>query len=358
MVDAKVILSLRKHEQFFVNDTVLERIEKEKIYNTNEIAILVIGMWSSHQCLVTDKKLQELSPKVDLFLKKARTNNMKVIFGSSSLTKLPKYKSLRDNMKNIPFANLVDKGLNFPPIPFNDSDDGINERNPDFKRGDVDMNPLIEISNTDSMTDNSKELLNYLYHHKIKLCLIVGVHTNMCVLDRPYGMKNIARYGFPMAIVRDLADPMIKPDGIIIKDRDVALEKIIHYVEQYFAPSIDSRDIMIINKDTKIIRCDIDDTICKETPVVDGEDNHIYKRKTPIIERINKMNQLYDEGNCIIYWTSRGCDSGKDWEEYTRKQLESWGVKYSGIICTKRRFDIFIDDKVFNSESYFSNTIN
>ena len=37
MVDAKVILSLRKHEQFFINDTILERIEKEKIYNTNEI---------------------------------------------------------------------------------------------------------------------------------------------------------------------------------------------------------------------------------------------------------------------------------------------------------------------------------
>jgi hypothetical protein len=353
MSQTKIILSLRKHEYLFMNNDLLECIEKEKMYNTNELAILVIGMWSNHQCLVANRKLEELSPKVDSFLKKGRANNMKIIFGSSSLIKLPKYKLLRENMKNIPFANLVDKGLSFPPIPFNDSDGGINEKNDTFKRCDVDMNQMIEIVNTDAMTDNAKELLNYLYYHKIKLCLVVGVHTNMCVLDRPYGMKNIARYGFPMAIVRDLGDPMIKPDGIVIKDRDDAHEKIVHYVEQYFAPSINSHDLMIINEGKKIIRCDIDDTICKESPIVDTEDNHIYKRKEPIIDRINHMNQLYDEGHCIVYWTSRGCDSGKDWEEYTRKQLESWNVKYSGIICTKRRFDMFIDDKAFHSESYF-----
>jgi hypothetical protein len=28
----------------------------------------------------------------------------------------------------------------------------------------------------------------------------------------------------------------------------------------------------------------------------------------------------------------------------------NWNVKYSGIIFTKRRFGIFIDDKAFNSE--------
>lgn len=71
-------------------------------------------------------KLQELSPKINLFLKKARTNNM----------------------KNIPFANLVDKGLNFPPIPFNDSDGGINERRFDIFIDDKVFNSESYFSNT------------------------------------------------------------------------------------------------------------------------------------------------------------------------------------------------------------------
>jgi hypothetical protein len=349
---SKLLLSLRKHQQFFVNGPI-ERIEKEKTFDPRRIGILVVGMWSGHQCKIADQKLQELSPQVDTFLKKCRGKGMKVIFGSQSLVKHPKYVNLRKNMKNIAFAKLEDKGLSFPPIPFDDSDGGVNERNPSFQRGEVDLNPQIEVSDTDAMTDNCKELLNYLYHHNCNLLLVVGVHTNMCVLDRPYGMKNIARYGFPMAIVRDLADPMIKPDGVVVKDREDALNKIIRYVEQYFAPSVDSRDFMFLDEGKQIIRCDIDETICVLGPEKENEDNHPYKRKIPLTQRIERMNQLKEQGNCIVYWTSRGIDSDSDWSDYTRKQLTSWGVQYDAILVGKRRFDLLIDDKVINSEVYF-----
>ena len=350
---SSIILNLRKHQQLFVNSEI-EMVQKEKIYKSNEIAVLVIGMWSHHQCKVADQILQELSPKVDTFLKRSRALGMKVIFGSSSLTKLPKYKQLTKNMKNIPFSALKDNGLSFPSLPFNvGADGGVVERNPDFSRTDVDIHPSIDICDADAMSDNCKEILNYLYHHGVKLCLIVGVHTNMCILDRPYGMKNMARFGFPMAIVRDLTDPMVVPDGINVINRADGLDKMIKYIETNFAPSIDSRDVMVVNPGKRIIRVDIDDTICDlGLPVRDGEDNHIYKRKTPIRHRIEHFNKLYDEGHCIIYWTSRGVESEKDWLQYTREQLERWDVKYSGIICGKGKFDAFIDDKAYNIEDY------
>ena len=37
MSQTKIILSLRKHDSFFMNNDLLERIEKEKMYNTNEL---------------------------------------------------------------------------------------------------------------------------------------------------------------------------------------------------------------------------------------------------------------------------------------------------------------------------------
>jgi len=55
-----------------------------------------------------------------------------------------------------------------------------------------------------------------------------------------------------------------------------------------------------------IIYVDIDNTICK-TPIT-GE----YWLSKPLYDRIAKINDLYDKGNTIIYWTARGTQTGKD----------------------------------------------
>ena len=93
---------------------------------------------------------------------------------------------------------------------------------------------------------------------------------------------------------------------------------------------------------------DIDGTICrhesKSTP---------YSRAIPIKERINFFNELYDAGHTIIYWTARGTGSGIDWREVTEKQFKEWGVKYHELRLGKPIYDLFIDDKNINSDTYF-----
>ena len=101
----------------------------------------------------------------------------------------------------------------------------------------------------------------------------------------------------------------------------------------------------------KIIYVDIDETICK-TP-----ENRDYNRSKPIKERIEKINQLYNDGNTIIYWTARGTLTGDDHRELTEKQFESWGVKYHKLILEKPYYDLFIDDRNINSEAFFNEEI-
>jgi hypothetical protein len=36
----------------------------------------------------------------------------------------------------------------------------------------------------------------------------MGGHTNMCVLDRSFAIKQLVRWGFAVALVRDLTDAM------------------------------------------------------------------------------------------------------------------------------------------------------
>ena len=91
---------------------------------------------------------------------------------------------------------------------------------------------------------------------------------------------------------------------------------------------------------------DIDGTICN-TP------NGTYLNSKPIVENIKKINQLYEEGHEIIYWTARGGNSGIDWSDLTRHQLENWGCKFHELRMGKPVYDIWIDDKAINAEEYF-----
>jgi hypothetical protein len=91
-----------------------------------------------------------------------------------------------------------------------------------------------------------------------------------------------------------------------------------------------------------IIYVDIDETICQ----TEGTN---YEQAKPIPHKIQKINELFELGHTITYWTARGALSGKDYYELTMNQLISWGAKFHKLDCSKPFYDIFIDDKTLNS---------
>jgi hypothetical protein len=91
---------------------------------------------------------------------------------------------------------------------------------------------------------------------------------------------------------------------------------------------------------------DIDNTICE----TQGND---YPNSKPLLDRIQKINELYDSGHEIHYWTARGSNSGVDWLQLTLQQLETWSCKYTTAKTGKPAYDVWIDDKAINAEQYF-----
>lgn len=98
---------------------------------------------------------------------------------------------------------------------------------------------------------------------------------------------------------------------------------------------------------------DIDHTIC-DTPLIDGA--HCYTQCTPYPERIKMVNELYDSGHTIIYWTARGSSSGINWTDLTTQQLKDWGCKFHEVRLKKPSYDIWIDDKAINDADFFAKT--
>ncbi len=87
---------------------------------------------------------------------------------------------------------------------------------------------------------------------------------------------------------------------------------------------------------------DIDNTIC----YTNGMD---YPNAQPITKNIEKVNQLYDEGHRITYWTARGMKTGINWRPLTEAQLKEWGARYHELRLDKPPYDIFIDDKTIHT---------
>ena len=91
---------------------------------------------------------------------------------------------------------------------------------------------------------------------------------------------------------------------------------------------------------------DIDGTICYTV-------NSNYEESRPYKDRILRLNGLFDEGHEVHYYTARGGTSGKDWQEFTVRQLMNWGVRATTIKTGKQVYDIWIDDKAINDREYF-----
>jgi hypothetical protein len=100
-----------------------------------------------------------------------------------------------------------------------------------------------------------------------------------------------------------------------------------------------------------LIYVDIDDTICYYE--LEDKDKLDYSKAKPFLNRIVQINNLFEQGNEIVYWTSRGTKTGKQWFKVTFEQLNSWGCKFHELKMGKPSYDLFIDDKAFNSDTYF-----
>lgn len=91
---------------------------------------------------------------------------------------------------------------------------------------------------------------------------------------------------------------------------------------------------------------DLDNTLCITK-------NGDYENSEPIKERIEKVNELKDQGHIIVIWTARGTVSKNDYGTLTKKQLENWGIKYDELLLGKPDYDIYIDDKSFQVNNFW-----
>lgn len=87
---------------------------------------------------------------------------------------------------------------------------------------------------------------------------------------------------------------------------------------------------------------DMDGTICSE------EKTYSRPMAKIMVDAVESINDLYDEGNTIIIYSARS------WQEYemTEHWLKEHNIRYSQLVMGKPIGDVWIDDRAITFDNW------
>lgn len=227
-------------------------------WKPQETAVLITDMWDQHWCEGAETRVGEMAPRMNEVIKAARAQGITIVHSPSSVisyyTEHPARKRVADFPASTPPEPFLDwyhlDNEKEPNLPIDDSDGGC-DTCPDGKPCDNVHDPVwtrqvaaIEIADNDLISDSGPEIYNAFQALGIKNVIVMGVHTNMCVLGRPFGIRSQKRMGMNVVLARDLTDAMYNPQMPPYVTQVEGTALVIDHVEKHWAPTLLSTDLL------------------------------------------------------------------------------------------------------------------
>jgi nicotinamidase-related amidase len=91
---------------------------------------------------------------------------------------------------------------------------------------------------------DGQEIYNLFQQRGITNVIMTGVHTNMCVLGRSFGIRQMVMIGKNVVLARDLTDGLYDPRKPPHVSHDEGVALLIGHIERYWCASIPSSDLL------------------------------------------------------------------------------------------------------------------
>ncbi len=227
-------------------------VEKQVQWDPTRTAVVVCDMWDKHHCPDATERVGEMAPRMNEVLKVARDRAMLIIHCPSDTLGFYQDHPGRKLAQAAPkvetqvalqgWCSL--NGVKEPPLPIDDSDGGCDgcPECPGYgawKR----QHPALEIMDGDAITD-SAEAFYLMRQRGITNVIVMGVHINMCVLGRPFAIRQMVAQGQNVLLMRDLTDAMYNHRMPPYVSHFRGTELVVEHIEQYWCPSITSADFL------------------------------------------------------------------------------------------------------------------
>ena len=209
-------------------------------------------MWNEHWCRGATRRVAEMAPRMNEVLAAARRQGVLIIHCPSDTMKYyagtPQRKVAQQaahlaTKKPLRNSCGLDRGRE-GKLPIDDSDGGCDcdppckQRSP--WRHEIDT---LQIAPADAITD-SVEAIYLMRERGIDNVIVMGVHTNMCVLGRPFSIRQLVDQGFNVVLMRDMTDTMYNSRSAPFVSHFTGTDLVVEHIEKHWCPTIASTDFL------------------------------------------------------------------------------------------------------------------
>jgi nicotinamidase-related amidase len=239
-------LHLRTRVEPFKGSGAWDEVVLARDLPARETALVLCDVWDNHWCHSASRRCDALARKMVPVLEAARARGVQIIHAPSECMDFYKDTPQRRRIRETPpVAPPPPLSLPDPPLPIDDKDGGCDDEQPAKPyRAWVREHPAIPIAEQDVISDNGREVYSFLKRHGIKNLLIAGVHTNMCVCNRSFAIKQMTKWGIRCVLVRDLTDSLYNPKRPPYVPHDEGTELVVQHIEKYWCPTTLSTDLL------------------------------------------------------------------------------------------------------------------
>jgi nicotinamidase-related amidase len=245
-------LYLRQRAETSKGDNQWHETAQVKNIKGTETAIIICDLWDKHWCQGANNRVGPIADKMAPIIENARKNGVLIIHAPSSCMKFYQDMPQRKMMMEAPNVDAPPTITSWcrldlkkeSALPIDDSDGGCDDQ-PQCKNHQAwtRQHAAIRIAPEDGISDSGKEIYNVFRQRGIKNILYMGVHANMCVLGRPFGIRQMSQLGFNCVLIRDLTDAMYNPRKSPMVSHAEGTELIVKHVEKYWCPTALSKDL-------------------------------------------------------------------------------------------------------------------
>jgi nicotinamidase-related amidase/type 1 glutamine amidotransferase len=261
----EISLLLRYQRETSDGSGRFHQLVRQESWQADETAIIVCDVWDSHHCLNAVRRVHELGPRLNQLLQDARQRGMTVIHAPSDCMDAYNDHPARQRAINCPRAATLPKDIQLwcssipaeerGTYPIDQSDGGEDDDPAEHAQWEEELrqmgrdpgrpwnqqSDLITIdADRDFISDRGDEVWSILEHQGIRNVILTGVHTNMCVLGRPFGLRQMARNGKNVVLVRDMTDTMYNPASWPYVNHFTGTDLIVSHIERFVCPTITS----------------------------------------------------------------------------------------------------------------------
>ncbi|MBS1859493.1 MAG: isochorismatase family protein [Acidobacteria bacterium] len=242
--NSSITVGLRSRVEAFKGSGDWREVHLQQPLSPSATAIVICDMWDKHWCSGATRRVGGLVVRMEPFLEAARKRGIQIIHAPSETMAFYRDAPGRLRILAIPkVAPPVPLSLPDPPLPIDDKRGGC-DTNDTFYKAWTRENPGLRIDDADVISDNGDEIYSFLRSRGIGTLLVMGVHTNMCVLNRGFAIKRMTALGIRCILVRDLTDAMYNPEDSPHVTHDAGTQLVIEYIEKYWCPTTTSEALL------------------------------------------------------------------------------------------------------------------